>query len=182
MLQSEFCSNHFLWQLSLLHQASTPIISFAILVQVDGTLWSTISSAFEFIFHIHLISRVQHQISKSGMKQNDIEAEENDKMDPEYDPKAEKRSNGGRPREDNFANLGPKMKRKRLEESRVKVKIVAKENNLTNIQTVAELGRQLANEEGDREKAKMFEHIVNEENPLAHRKMPVEQATAIKVF
>ena len=116
------------------------------------------------------------------MKGKDIEAKEDDKNDPEYDPKAAKTSKGGRPREDNFANLGPKMKRKRLEDSRDKVKIDAKENNLSNIQAVAELGRQIANEEGDREKAKMFEHIVNEQNPLAHREMPVEQATAIKVF
>ena len=115
------------------------------------------------------------------MDPNDIEAKEDDRTDPEYDPKAAKSSKGGRPREDNFANLGPKMKRKRMEESRDKVKIDAKENNLTSIQAVAELGRQIANEEGDREKAKMFEHIVNEKNPLAHRKMPVEQATAIKV-
>ena len=114
------------------------------------------------------------------MEPNDIEANE---KDVEYDPKAEQQKNkGGRPRESKFADLGPKMKRKRLEASRDKVKVDAKENNLTSIQAVAELGRQIANEEGDREKAKMFEHIVNEQNPLAHREMPVEQATAIKVF
>ena len=123
-------------------------------------------------------------MSNHGLESQDIEAAENDEMDPEYNSKPDepKPNKGGRPKVSNFADLGTKMQRKRLEGSRDHVKKDAKENNLTGIQTVAEIGRQIANEEGDREKAKMFQMIANEQNPLAHRKMSVEQATAIKVF
>ena len=123
-------------------------------------------------------------MSNDGVESQDIEANEIDAMDPEYNPKPDepKPNKGGRPKVAKFYDLGTKMQRKRLEGSRDFVKKDAKENNLTGIQTVAEIGRQIANEEGDREKAKMFQMIANEQNPLAHRKMSVEQATAIKVF
>ena len=123
-------------------------------------------------------------MSNHSVESQEIEANENNAMDPEYIPKPDepKPNKGGRPKVAKFSDLGTKMQRKRLEGSRDHVKKDAKENNLTGIQAVAELGRQIANEEGDRDKAKMFQMIANEKNPLAHRTMSVEQATAIKVF
>ena len=123
-----------------------------------------------------MIFRIQEQIRRLGLSNDDLEPVGND---PEYLPEEPTTSKGEKRK--SFEALGNKMKKKRMEPLTQHVREWSKENEVDPGETAVMVAKNLANSEGDRKKAKIFDKILNNQNPFEKQEMTVHQAVALKV-
>ena len=125
-----------------------------------------------------IIFRIQEQIRRLGLTSDDLEPVGND---PEYVPDEPTTSKGEPEKRKSFEALGNKMKKRRMEPILQNVRDWSKENEVDPGETALMIGKNLANSEGDRKKAKIFDKLLNNQNPFEKQEMTVHQAVALKV-
>ena len=118
-------------------------------------------------------------MKRAGITSEDIEPTEKDE---EYIPDEEMAGTSKGQKRKSFRALGPKMKKLRLKPLIDHVKeFVNEEEDLDVGETIAEMGKDHANSEADRSKAKIYEKILQNQNPFEKQEMSVHQAVALKV-
>ena len=123
-----------------------------------------------------IFCRIQEQIRRLGLTKDDLEPANNDQ---EYIPEEPKTSKGEKRK--SYEALGNKMKKKRMEPLVEHIREWSEENNVKPGDAAAELARHLANSENDRKKAKIYEKILENQNPFQNQELTVHQAVALKV-
>ena len=120
-------------------------------------------------------------MKRAGITSEDIEPTEKDE---EYIPDEEKAGTSKGQKRKSFRALGPKMKKLRLKPILDHVKEFVKEedDDLEVGETIALIGKDHANSEADRSKAKIYEKILQNQNPFEKQEMSVHQAVALKVW
>ena len=119
-------------------------------------------------------------MKRAGITNEDIEPTEKDE---EYVPDEEKAGSSKGQKRKSFRALGPKMKKLRLKPilDHVKEFVKGEEDDLEVGETIALIGKDHANSEADRSKAKIYEKILQNQNPFEKQEMSVHQAVALKV-
>ena len=123
-----------------------------------------------------IFCRIQTQIRRLGLTNEDLEPPENDQ---EYIPEEPNTSKGEKRK--HFEALGNKAKKNRLEPLLEHVRQWSKENDVKPGDTAAEIGKSLANSEVDRKTAKIYDKILENQNPFQNQEMTVHKAVALKV-
>ena len=121
--------------------------------------------------------RIQEQIRRAGLSNDDLEPAEND---PEYNPDDEQTRKGEKRK--HFDELGPEMKKLRMKPLQKHVEVWSKENKVDVDDTITRLGMNHANAELDKNKAKIYKQILDGQNPYKNQELTVPQAVALKVI
>ena len=120
--------------------------------------------------------RIKLQIQRMGLTSEDLEPPADD---PEYEPDEGSTSKGEKRK--SFKELGPEMKKLRIKPLLENVEEWAEEETEDVDDTIARLGMNHANAEGDRDKAKIYRQILDGQNPFKNQELTVKEAVALKV-
>ena len=115
-------------------------------------------------------------MKRVGLTSEDLEPPADD---PEYEPDEGSTSKGEKRK--SFKELGPEMKKLRIKPLLENVEEWAEEETEDVDDTIARLGMNHANAEGDRDKAKIYRQILDGQNPFKNQELTVKEAVALKV-